>query len=85
MDLAVIREALRTRPFQPFHLLLVDGRQLHVPRLDLVAVAPKGRRVVMFNTTDDTMATLEPLLILSLEVSVAETESGGTAGNGAAG
>jgi hypothetical protein len=83
MDPAAIREAVRTRPFQPFRLRLADGRELNVPHPDLVAVAPNGRRVVVFNTADDTMATLEPLLIVSLEVAVNETETGGTKGNGA--
>jgi hypothetical protein len=73
MDASALREAIRTRPFRPFRLRLADGREVPIPHPDFVAVAPNGRRVVVFNPLDDAMSILEPLLILSLEFAATAT------------
>jgi len=70
MDVNAIREAVRTRPFQPFRLRLVGGRGVLIPHPEIIAVGPNGRRVVVFNP-DESMSILEPLLILSLETAAA--------------
>jgi len=64
MDIAGIREALHKQPFEPFVIRLADGRSLPVPHPDFVAV---GKRRVFVVGKDDTTATVEPLLIVSLD------------------
>jgi hypothetical protein len=64
MDIAGVRAALHAQPFTAFTIRLADGRALHVPHPDFVAVTP--RRVIV-GTIDDTWSVLEPLLIVSLE------------------
>jgi hypothetical protein len=56
---------LHKQPFQPFTLRLVDGRELHVPHPDFVAVS--ARRVAVITPHDESLALLEPLLMVSLE------------------
>lgn len=65
MDVAAIREAIHAQPFRPFTLRLADGRALLVPHPDFVAVSP--RRVAVISAQDESLAVLEPLLIVSLE------------------
>jgi hypothetical protein len=65
MDIQTIRNALHRQPFQPFVLRLADGRQLHVPHPDFVAVSK--RTVAVIDATNDSALILEPLLIVSLE------------------
>jgi hypothetical protein len=75
---AAIREAIHQRPFRPFTLRLADGRELFVPHPDFVAVAPNGRRVVVFQ--GEAMTILEPLLVVSLEYPSPEQTTGPQAG-----
>jgi hypothetical protein len=76
MDIAGIRDALHKQPFEPFVMRLADGRSLPVPHPDFVAV---GRRRVVVISKDDTTATVEPLLIVSLDT----VSRGSRGGNGA--
>ena len=64
MDLQRIREALRRQPFEPFSIVLVDGRSLAVPHPEMVAV---GKRRVIVVEADDSWSVIEPLLIVSLD------------------
>mgnify|MGYP001214897220 CR=1 FL=1 len=73
MDVNAIREAMHAEPFQSFRLRLADGREMAVPHPDFIAVAPNGRRVVVFGTHDGAMSILEPLLILSMEYAAPST------------
>jgi hypothetical protein len=66
MNIELVREALHNQPFQPFDLRLADGRSLHVPHPDFVAVS--NRRVVVIDPLDRGMSVLEPLLIVSIEI-----------------
>jgi hypothetical protein len=75
MDVNAIREAMYTEPFRPFRLRLADGRELNIPHPDFIAVAPNGRRVVVFSHPDDSLSILEPLLIVSVEVPAASPGS----------
>lgn len=65
MELAAIRTELRKQPFRPFALRLADGRSIHVPHPDFVAISP--RHVIVIHP-DESYSVLEPLLIISLEV-----------------
>ncbi len=80
MEINAIRESMHAQPFQPFRLRLADGRELTVRHREFIAIAPNGRRVVVFNDQDNSMSVLEPLLIVSLEV--ATPGSGKQSGNG---
>jgi hypothetical protein len=64
MDLNTLRSALREEPFKPFTLRLADGRTEHVAHPEVVAV---GTRIVVVVRKDNTVAHIEPLLIVSLE------------------
>ena len=79
MNLEAIRDALHRQPFRPFGLRLVDGRELHVPHPDFVAVSP--RQVVVINAVDQSLSILEPFLIQSIEMP-SPTQGGAQAGNG---
>jgi len=65
MNVQAIREAMQRQPFRPFSLRLADGRELHVPHPDFVAVSP--RQVVVINPQNEALSILEPLLIVSVE------------------
>ncbi len=64
MDIEGIRDVLHKQPFKPFVIRLADGRSLPVPHPDFVALGK--RRIVVVNQ-DDTTATVEPLLVVSLD------------------
>jgi virulence-associated protein VagC len=64
MDMNVIRRALHDVPFKPFTLKLADGRSESVPHPEFVAL---GSRVVAIVRDDNSVTTIEPLLIVSLE------------------
>jgi hypothetical protein len=66
MNIELVRVALHNQPFQPFDLRLADGRSLHVPHPDFVAVS--NRRVVVIDAEGWGMSILEPLLIVSIEL-----------------
>ena len=64
MDLNSLRDALHQAPFTPFTMQLADGRSEYVRHPEFVAIGP---RVVVVVREDNTMAVIEPLLIVSLE------------------
>jgi hypothetical protein len=64
MDLNTIRRALRDEPFQPFSLLLADGRTETIKHPEFVAL---GSRIVAVVREDNSVTTIEPLLIVSLD------------------
>jgi hypothetical protein len=64
MDLNTIRRALRDEPFEPFILKLADGRTETVKHPEFVAV---GNRIVAIVREDNSVTTVEPLLIVSLD------------------
>jgi hypothetical protein len=70
---AGIREALHRQPFQPFTLRLADGRSLHVPHPDFVAV---GNRRIVVVSEDDTTSMVDPLLIVSIDTAPAQGKGG---------
>jgi hypothetical protein len=70
MQVPVLREALRARPFRPFTIRLTDGRSLPVPHPELVAVA--GRTVFVASPAqDESYALVDSVLIVSLDYTAA--------------
>lgn len=66
MDTESIRQAVLQRPFEPFTLRLVDGREFYVPHPEWVAVSK--RVIFVVNPENEAGIQLEPLLIASMEV-----------------
>ena len=64
MDLNGLREALRRQPFEPFTICLADGRVEEIAHPEFVAVGP---RLVVVVRADNSWASIEPLLIVSIE------------------
>jgi hypothetical protein len=54
------------RPFQPFDIHLVDGRVLPVEHPELLARSQSGRTIAVART-DDTIETVDLLLVVSLK------------------
>lgn len=71
MDLNTIRSALREEPFQPFTLRLADGRKEPVKHPEFVAIGP---RVIVVVRDDNSVTTIEPLLIVSLDKDIPATK-----------
>jgi hypothetical protein len=64
MDIEGVREAMHKQPFQPFVMRLADGRSLHVPHPDFLAV---GKRRLVLIDENDGWSFIEPLMIVSIE------------------
>jgi hypothetical protein len=64
---ADIRKLMHAVPFVPFTIHLADGGQLRVPTMDHVAIAPTGRRVIVFGN-DDTHQIVSPRLVSRITV-----------------
>jgi hypothetical protein len=59
------REAMTRHPFEPFQLVLVDGRRLTIDHPEWAAIAPSGREV-HFYEPDDTHHWIDARLIVEL-------------------
>lgn len=73
MDLNSIRTALKQQPFQQFDLCLADGRRVPVKHPEFVAM---NKRIVIVTDENSDTRILEPLLIVSLELSSAAGQGG---------
>lgn len=65
MDSKVLNAALQQRPFQPFTIRLVDGREDPIRHPEFVAALP--RTIVVIHPDTEAVTVLEPGLIISLE------------------
>ena len=72
MILNDFRQALTKQPFQPFRIILADGRSFTIEHPEFVAMDPRGREVT-FYAEDDTQHFIEAMLIAEVIVS-ASTE-----------
>ena len=79
MDLSSIRDAVRREPFREFDLHLADGRVVSVKHPEFVAMT---NRIVVVAGEDNSVAILEPLLIVSLEVHQRSTRGNGSSKKG---
>ena len=78
MQVLVLREALRARPFRPFTIRRTDGRSLPVPHPELFGVA--GRTVFVASPAqDESYALVDSMLIVSLDYTAAASPNGGGA------
>ena len=81
MDVNVIREIVRRRPFESYRMLLNDGREFVINHPEVVAVSPTGRSLVLI-LQDGTSVWLEPLFVSSIEITPTAESQGQ---NGASG
>jgi len=66
MTIEQLRQLHSARPFQPFDIYLADGRTLLVEHPELLAQSPSGRTIWVAHP-DDTIATVDLLLVVSLK------------------
>ena len=55
-------------PFQPFSLILADGRSFHVPHPDFFSIAPKGTALVLWGDDGGIGSYLDPALIAEVRM-----------------
>ncbi|MCY3023291.1 MAG: hypothetical protein NTW87_30300 [Planctomycetota bacterium] len=67
MTLDRLRELHQARPFQRFIVRLADGRSIPVDHPEMMAVAPTGRTVGIFQR-DNTFSWVDVMLVTELEV-----------------
>jgi hypothetical protein len=67
MTIEPIHELVNAQPFRRFVIRLADGRRLPVEHRELIASAPSGRTIVVFQP-DDSMNIVDLLLVTDLEI-----------------
>lgn len=70
MKLEKLREAMHAAPFQPFTIRTADGRALHVPHSDFIAVMGNGRTVFVTSPVEQTPSyfMIDVPMITQLEI-----------------
>ena len=76
MTLNQFTQAVRRQPFQPFSLILVDGRSFTVDHPEFVAIDQRGREVT-FCASDNTQHFIDAGLITEI-VTSSTPEAAGT-------
>ncbi len=84
METAQIKESLIAKPFRPFTMRLVDGREYFVPHPEFLFVPPSLRHTVLFSNTETHAVTiLDRIMIASIEFQDDKTSGhGGQSTNG---
>ena len=65
MTIQEIQRVLASQPFEPFRVLVADGRHYDVVHPENIAVAGKGRLIAI--GLDDSFVTLDLLLVTGIE------------------
>jgi hypothetical protein len=73
MTIEQLRNFYSARPFRPFVMHLADGREVAVQHPELLATAPSGRTVTVYQA-DDTLNVVDLLLVTDLEIKPKSTE-----------
>jgi hypothetical protein len=70
MKLEKLREVMHAEPFRPFTIHVADGRSLHVPHSDFIAILGNGRTVFVTSPIEQTPSFFiaDVPLITQLEV-----------------
>jgi hypothetical protein len=65
-----LREAMHAAPFHPFTIHVADGRSLHVPHPDFIAIMGHGRTAFVTSPIEQTPSyfTVDVPMITQLEV-----------------
>ena len=67
MTINQYRQALTKRPFQPFRIILADGRSYTIQHPEFAAMDPRGREVTFYEE-DGTQHFIEAMLIAEVVV-----------------
>lgn len=67
-DLRKVREAV---PFQPFDIVLADGRAFGIPHPDFISIAPKGSALMLWAPDGGVGSILDPALIAEVRMTPA--------------
>jgi hypothetical protein len=57
---------MKARPFRPFSMHLVDGRELEVRHPELIALTAGGRLANLWTGSDDPPEVIDVLIVVSL-------------------
>ncbi len=70
MKIDHLRETLHAAPFKPFTIHVADGRSLHVPHPDFIAIDGNGRLVIVISPAHQSpsYSVIDAPLITQLEV-----------------
>lgn len=66
MTIEQLRQVYRAEPFRPFTIHLADGRDLTVKQREVLAIAPSGRTVIVYQP-DDSFNIVDLLLVTDIE------------------
>ncbi|MGO9599488.1 MAG: hypothetical protein ACLP7Q_15985 [Isosphaeraceae bacterium] len=67
MTINQYRQALAKRPFQPFRIILADGRSFTIQHPEFAAMDPRGREVTFYEE-DGTQHFIESMLIAEVVI-----------------
>jgi hypothetical protein len=67
MTLNQYRQALTKQPFQPFRIVLVDGRSVTIVHPEFAAMDPRGRELTFYEA-DGTQHFIEGMLVAEVIV-----------------
>lgn len=68
MNIEPLRDALHTRPFQPFRLQLGDGTSVDVSHPESLAFHPKSGRTIIVALPDGGFKAIDMMLVTALHV-----------------
>jgi hypothetical protein len=68
MKAEAIRKLHHAEPFQPFSLVLADGRSFHVPHPDFISVSPKGTALSLWAEDGTIGGYLDSALIAEIRM-----------------
>ena len=63
---AQVLRTMKSRPFHPFAMQLVDGRELEVRHPELITLTAGGRLANLWTGSDDPPEIIDVLMIVSL-------------------
>ncbi len=72
MTVEQLRNLLNAKPFRPFLIYLVDGREVEVLHQEFAIIAPQGRTAIVYRP-DESFEIVDIMLVTNLEVSAPET------------
>jgi hypothetical protein len=62
-----LRNVYGAEPFHPFTLHLADGRNVHVPHSEFIAISPRGRTAVVYSASGS-FNVVDVQLVADIEV-----------------
>lgn len=66
MNIRELKDAYKAAPFQPFDIVLTNGRTVRVAHPEFMAFSPRGRTAVVYD--EEGLERIDIPLIISLKV-----------------